>query len=253
MKKLIVLVLFFISNILVAQTADELFVNANTLYKEGKYVAAIKLYKQLKTSENVSSELYYNLANAYYKLHKVAPAIYNYEKAIQLNPLNEDAQHNLVIAKRLTLDRIEELPLTFLQRINKNLLQKFTYNTWALFVIMFSFLMGGSFIVYYFSYTPNKKRVFFTISTLSFLLLIITLSITYSQYKQSENNIEAIVFSEEIDVKNAPTNDTDKLFVLHEGTKVKVIDAVDNWHKIKLVNGKTGWVLSKTIKLLNNF
>ncbi|WBX73505.1 SH3 domain-containing protein [Tenacibaculum pacificus] len=253
MKQLIVLILFFISNILLAQTTDELFVNANNLYKEGKYVDAIKLYKQLETTENVSSELYYNLANTYYKLHKVAPSIYNYEKAIQLNPLNEDAKNNLIIAKRLTLDRIEELPLTFLQRINKNLLQKFTYNTWAIFVILLSFLASVLFILYYFSYTPNKKRLFFITSTISFLLLIITLSITYSQYNQSKNKIEAIVFSEEVNVTNAPTKDANELFTLHEGTKVKVIDTVDNWNKIKLSDGKTGWIINNNIKLLNNF
>ncbi|WP_370397810.1 tetratricopeptide repeat protein [Tenacibaculum dicentrarchi] len=253
MKQIIILTLFFISNILLAQTTDELFANANTLYKEGKYTKAIKLYKQLETTENVSSELYYNLANSYYKLNKIAPSIYNYEKAIQLNPLNEDAQNNLIIAKRLTLDRIEELPLTFLQRINKNLLQKFTYNTWAIFVILLSFLASVLFILYYFSYTPNKKRLFFITSTISFLLLIITLSITYLQYNQSKNNIEAIIFSEVVDVKNAPTKDADKIFTLHEGTKVKILDTVDAWNKIKLADGKIGWVITNSIKVLHNY
>lgn len=251
MKKIIVLVLFFMFNILVAQTADELFVKANNLYKQGKYLAAIELYEQLETNENVSSELYYNLANAYYKLRKVAPTIYNYEKALQLDPSNKDAQNNLIIAKRLTLDRIEDLPLTFLQRINKNLLQKFTYDTWAVLVIMFSFLASSLFIVYYFSYTPSKKRVFFIASILSFILLIITFNITYFQYKQSKNNIQAIVFAQEVSVKSEPINETNELFILHEGTKVNIIDTVDNWHKIKLSNGKTGWIISKTIKLLH--
>ncbi|MBE7687010.1 tetratricopeptide repeat protein [Tenacibaculum finnmarkense] len=254
MRKCIVLLVFLIPNILLAQTADQLFENANSLYKEGKYIDAIKVYKQLESSKNVvCSEVYFNLANAYHKLHKVAPAIYNYEKALQLNPLNSDAQNNLKIAKRLTLDRIEELPLTFLQRINYNVLQKFTYNTWAIFVVILSFLASILFVFYYFSYTPSKKKVFFATSTTSFLLLIITLSITYFQYNQSKNKIEAIVFSEKMAVKNAPTNDADRLFTLHQGTKVLVIDTVDNWNKIKLSDGKTGWVISGSIKLLHNY
>lgn len=251
MRQAIVLILFFISTVVLAQNANELFVTANTLYKDGKYQEAIKLYEKIEAYKKVSSELYYNLGNAYYKLNKVAPSIYNYEKAILLNPLNEDAKNNLVIAKKLTLDRIEELPKSVFQRINENFLQKITYNTWAIIVLLLSFSAAILYLFFYFSDTPNKKRFFFTTSILSFILLIAAFAITYSQYNQSKNTINAIVFSEEVDVKNAPTKDADEIFMLHEGTKVKVLDTVDKWNKIKLVDGKIGWVISKEIKLLN--
>ncbi len=248
MKQIIVLLLFFTSSIVLAQTANDLFIEANTLYKNGNYSEAIKLYEEIEASENISSELYFNLGNSYSKLNKVAPSIYNYEKAIQLNPLNQDALNNLIIAKRLTLDRIEELPKSIFQKINKNLFQKFTYDTWAIITIILSVLASLLFLLYYFSYTPSKKRLFFITSTLSFLLLIVGLVITYSQYNQSKNTIEAIIFSEEAEVKNAPTNDSNEIFILHEGTKVKVLDTVDDWKKIKLADGKTGWMFSKNLK-----
>jgi tetratricopeptide (TPR) repeat protein len=250
MKQVIILLLFLISNIVSAQTADELFASANNLYKDGKYQEAIKLYQKIESSKNVSSELYFNLGNSFSKLNKIAPSIYNYEKALQLNPLNEDAQNNLIIIKRLTLDRIEKLPTSIFQKINKNFFQKFSYNTWAVFSIILSFLASLLFLCYYFYFTPSKKRLFFTTSVLTFLMLIVTLTITYTQYNQSKNTIEAIVFSEKIKVKNAPTKDADKLFTLHEGTKVNVLDIVDEWKKIKLADGKTGWVLTKKLKEL---
>ena len=250
MKQIIALLLFFTSTILLAQTADEMFTNANTLYKEGKYQEAIKLYEDIVATKNVSSELYYNLGNTYYKLNKVAECIYNYEKSIQLDPLNQDAQNNLIIAKRLTLDRIEELPKSVFQKLNENFLQKFTYNTWAIIVVFLSFLASFLFLMYYFSYNSSKKRLYFTTSILSFLLLIISIVITVTQYNQSNKNIEAIIFSEEIEIKNAPTNDANEIFTLHEGTKVKILDTVDDWKKIKLVDGKTGWMLSKKLKEL---
>lgn len=250
MKQVIILLLFLISNIISAQTADELFASANNLYKDGKYQEAIKLYQKIESTKSVSSELYFNLGNSFSKLNQIAPSIYNYEKALQLNPLNEDAQNNLIIVKRLTLDRIDELPTSILQKINKNFFQKFSYNTWAIFAIILSFLASLLFLCYYFYFTPSKKRLFFTTSILAFLMLIITLTITYTQYNLSKNAIEAIVFSEKIKVKNAPTKDADKLFTLHEGTKVNVLDTVDEWKKIKLTDGKTGWVLTKNLKEL---
>ncbi|RSC95228.1 CDC27 family protein [Tenacibaculum singaporense] len=250
MKKLVIYVFLFVSISTLAQNTNDLFLSANSLYKEGKYEEAIKLYEQIEDENLASSEVYYNLANCYYKLNKIAPTIYNYEKALQLDPLNEDAKNNLVIAKRLTLDRIEALPKSVFQKFNENYLQKFTYNTWAVITIVFSFMASILFLLFYFAYTPSKKRIYFTTSIISFLFLITSLVITYTQYNQTKNNVEAIIYTEEVSVTNEPTENSNEIFTLHEGTKVKVLDSVDNWKKIKLVDGKVGWIKTKTLKEL---
>jgi len=250
MKHIIVALLFLTSNIVLAQTADALFDNANTLYKEGKYQEAIKLYQQIEESKEVSSELYFNLGNAYYKLNKVAPSIYNYERALLLDPLNEDAQNNLIIANRLTLDRIEALPTSIFQKINNNLLKKLTYNSWAILTIIASIIASILFLLFYFSNIPSKKRLFFSTSIVAFLLLIFTVVITFTQYSQYKNTVTAIIFAEQATIKNAPTNDASEVFTLHEGTKVNVLDTVDDWKKIKLIDGKIGWLKNNQLKAL---
>ena len=253
MKQAIVTILFFISTVVLAQNANELFITANSLYKGGKYQEAIKLYEKIEASKKVSSELYYNLGNSYYKLNKVAPSIYNYEKALLLNPTNKEAKNNLLIANKLTLDRIEELPKSIFQRIDESFLQKITYNSWAIITIILSSLAAVLYLLFYFSDTPSKKRLFFTTSILTFILLIAAFIITYSQYNKSINTLEAIVFSEKVEIKNEPTKNANELFVLHEGTKVQILDTVDEWCKIKLADGKTGWTLKKHVKMLNFF
>ncbi|RKF04918.1 pentatricopeptide repeat protein [Tenacibaculum lutimaris] len=250
MKKLAILLFLLVSFSTLAQNTNDLFSNANSLYKEGNYDEAIKLYKQIESQNIASSELYYNLGNCYYKLNKVAPTIYNYEKALQLNPLNEDAKNNLILAKRLTLDRIEALPKSVFQKFNKNYLQKLTYNAWAIVTVVISFIASILFLLFYFAYSPNKKRLYFSTSIISFLLLIISITITYSQYSQSKNTVEAIIFTEEISIKNEPISNSDDVFSLHEGTKVFILDSVDNWKKIKLADGKIGWTQSKNLKEL---
>ena len=249
MKKITLLFVLF-TGLLSAQTVDELFTEANKAYKEAKYNEAIELYQKIEAEGKISSELYFNLGNSYYKLNKVAPTIYNYEKALQLDPLNEDAANNLVFAKRLTLDVIEELPKSFFQKLNENYLQKFSFNQWAIIVVIFSFVASILFLLFYFSVTSSRKRLYFVTSIISFLLLIISLTITYNQYTFSKNNIEAIIFAEKAEVKNAPTLNTSAIFTLHEGTKVKVLDAVDNWKKIKLADGKIGWIIASELKVL---
>jgi tetratricopeptide (TPR) repeat protein len=248
MRKVIFLLLIIANTTIVAQTADSLFVTANNLYKEGKIEQAIETYKKIESQNLVSAELYYNLGNCYYKLNKVGPSIYNYEKALQIDPLNGDVKNNLIFAKRLAIDTIEELPASFLQKFNKNFLQKLSYNQWAILVVFLSFLGSILFLLFYFADVPSRKRLYFSTSILSFLLLITTILITYNQYAASKNTIEAIIFSEKTDVKNAPTFNSEDVFTLHEGTKVFVLDGVDNWKKIKLADGKIGWIIADELK-----
>jgi tetratricopeptide (TPR) repeat protein len=252
MKKVLFLLLM-IANVITAQNVDTLFVSANKLYRNGAFKEAIKKYKKIESQDSVSSELYLNLGNAYYKLNKVGPTIFYYEKALKLDPLNVNVKNNLVFAKRLALDNIEEVPKTVFQRFNKNYLQKLSYNEWAVIVVVFSFSSCIFFLLFYFGYSSTRKRIYFTTSGISFILLIFCIFITYNQYNQTKKNKEAIVFVEKTVVRNAPTFNSEEVFILHEGTKVMVLDAVDNWKKIKLVDGKQGWMIADEIKLLTDF
>lgn len=149
MKKILFLVLI-IANTISAQNANDLFSSANDLYKNEKFEKAIERYKKIESKGLISSELYYNLGNSYYKLNKVGPSIYYFEKALKINPLNEDVKNNLVFAKRLSLDKIEELPKTVFQKFNINYLQQLSYNQWAIVVIVFSVLGSLLFLLFYF-------------------------------------------------------------------------------------------------------
>jgi tetratricopeptide (TPR) repeat protein len=251
--KNILFLLFLVANTIAAQNVDTLFVSANELYKNGAFEEAIEKYKRIESQDTVSSELYLNIGNAYYKLNKVGPTIYYYEKALKLNPLNTDVKNNLVFAKRLALDNIEEVPKTVFQKFNKNYLQKLSYNEWAIVVVISSFSTSIFFLCFYFGYSSTRKRFYFTTSGISFILLFVSVFITYSQYNQSKNKKEAIVFVEKTEVRNAPTLNSEEIFTLHEGAKVIVLDAIDNWKKIKLTDGKQGWIIADEIKLITDF
>ena len=249
MKKILFLLLV-IANSISGQNADSLFVSANELYRNGAFEEAIKKYKEIETLDSVSSELFLNLGNAHYKLNKVGPTIFYYEKALKLDPLNTDVKNNLIFAQRLALDNIKEVPKTIFQKFNKNYLQKLSFDEWAIVVVLFSFLTAILFLLFYFGYSPTKKRIYFSTSLFSFILLLFVVFITYNQYNQAKNKKEAIVFVEKTEVRDAPTLNAEAIFTLHEGAKVFVLDAVDNWKKIKLADGKLGWIIAEEIKEL---
>jgi len=248
MKSLLFLILVLSTSTFVAQTNTDLFDKANTAYKETNYQKAIDLYTQIEDKNLVSSTLYYNLGNCYYKLNKVANTIYYYEKSLLLNPLNSDATNNLEFAKRMTIDRIEELPKTFLQRLEINYIQKFSYNQWALIAVICSFLTAVLFLLFYFSRASHKKRTYFLSSMLLLMLCVVSTTITYSQYHTSTSTRFAIIFASKVTVKNAPTDTANEIFTLNEGTKISVLDSVDNWKKIRLADGKIGWVSADALK-----
>lgn len=250
MKRFLILIGMFFGLFVQAQSNEVLFEQANQLYKNADYNNAIVAYQKIENSKMHSDALYYNMANCYYKLNEVAPAIYYYEKTLKLNPLHQDAQYNLILANRMTIDVIDEMPKTVIQKIETNFLHKISVETWAIIAIILSILTALFFLMYYFSYLSILKRLFFTISIITFSLMIVAVLIALKGVNYEKHYQPAIIFSEKAVVKNAPTFNSEDVFLLHEGTKVAVIDAVDDWYKIKLVDGKIGWVKTVVLKII---
>ena len=231
-----------------AQEANTLFVDGNKLYQEEKYNEAIEKFHQVEKQALESADLFYNLANAYYKTNQVAPAIYYYEKALQLAPNSKDIAVNLDFAKQMTIDNIEPLPTSILQKISKTVIQKLDYNSWAYLTIFLLFLFAFLFLIYRFSNSSTKKRLYFMIGTLSLVFTLISLVFAFHTYKVSNAKKEAIIFVQQTQIKNAPMLSSESIFELHEGTKVTVLEHVDNWKKIKIADGQTGWIIGSELK-----
>jgi tetratricopeptide (TPR) repeat protein len=249
MKKVTIFILFF-GLFVNAQSNTELFNKANQFYKNADYRSAISNYHLIEKSGFHSDALYFNLANAYYKLNEVAPSIYYYEKALKLNPLNEDAKYNLILANRLSIDAIESMPKSLIQKIETNFLHKISVENWALAAIILSFLTALLFLIYYFAYSSILKRIFFSISILTFGLMLFAVLMAFKSVNYEKNHMPAIIFSEKAVIKNAPTFNSEDVFILHEGTKVEILDMVDDWYKIKLADGKIGWVKTGVLKII---
>jgi tetratricopeptide (TPR) repeat protein len=248
MKKFLLSIAILCGWISYSQTSHELFSEANNLYQTEEYNKAIDLYLSIEEQGLESEDLYFNLGNCYYKLNKVAPSIYYYEKALKINPLHQDAKTNLTFAKRMTIDKIDTLPKTFLQRISENIIQKLPYDTWAIIAVIASFLASILFLVYRYSYTTRRKLIYFNSTILAVVILILSVIFAFEKFDIVQKNRTAIIFSPKTDIKNAPTSSGDDIFELHEGTKVLILDELDGWKKIKLSDGKIGWLYSEDLK-----
>jgi ABC-type bacteriocin/lantibiotic exporter with double-glycine peptidase domain len=181
-------------------------------------------------------------------MNKVAPAIYNYEKALVLEPNDKEVQNNLKFAHKLQIDEIKEVPKVGFEKLIRDFTGTFHYNTWAWIAVAFVFLVVLFFIGYYFSQTTVFKRIFFIgMFVLVFLLLISILSAIFEK-NHYENERPAIVFAEAVSVKNEPRASGSEVFILHEGTKVFVKETLENWKKIQLTDGSEGWIEESAIR-----
>lgn len=246
MKKSIYLFLFFTQ----VFSAQDVFNEGNEYYRKNNFEEAAKSYEAVLKSGNHSVELYYNLGNTYYKLNKIAPAIYNYEKALLLDPNDKDVQNNLKFAQNRRVDDIKIIAELGFERLIHGFTSMLDYNTWAWIVIGFSFLFLFCFIGYYFTRVTLSKRLFFAGMFIVIFCIFLSLGAAIFEKNDFNNKQPAIVFAEEIGVKNEPSSTAPAAFTLHEGTKVYLQETMEEWSRIKLEDGSEGWIIDSSIKKL---
>lgn len=242
-----VLALFFITA--AAQPTEQL-VAGNEAYINGNYEQAIELYTSVLDSGYESAALFYNLGNAYFKSNKITSAILFYERAKLLDPNDEEIQFNLELANTFTVDNIEEIPELFLVTWLKAVIHAFKVDTWARVSIVCFILMLLVLLMYFFVRKYQLKKFSFWLAILFLFVSISSYTFAAIQKNEITKNNTAIIFSPTITLKSSPDKQSTDLFVLHEGTKVEVVDEVGEWREIKLADGSKGWLKISDIEMI---
>ncbi len=245
----IVYILLLLSSFSFAQN-EQLFDKANTLYNSEKYTEAIQAYNQILSTKQHSASLYFNKANAHYKLNQIAESVYYYEKALQLDPSNKDIKTNLGFANNMRIDKIDVIPSTGFSKLFSSFINMLSFDTWAIVAIVCMLIFVAAFVRYVIVKYAKQKRMFFVISFIALFFSITAVTFAYKQEANVKANIFAIVFAKESRVKTEPKFNSDEAFLLHEGTKVKVLESFKGWTKIRLTNGSEGWIVNDDIKKL---
>jgi len=253
-KTILLGLVLLLSGMLAAQDAvsneQNIFKNANKAYADENYDVAISGYNQILKSSKHSAEVYFNLANAHYKKNEIAPAIYNYEKALLLDPENEEVLNNLRFANQMKIDSIDALPESSFGNTVDGIAKAMTIDEWAYVSIVCVLITILLIILYIYAGTPGKKRLFFILSF--FGIVFSLLSITVAFYAKDHLNSEqyAIVYVDEFKSRSEPTKNSEVSFTVHEGTKVEVLEEFEDWYKVMLANGSKAWMPKNTVREL---
>ena len=241
----------FLSTTMMAQTPDTLFDQGNKAYNLGAYQEAITTYELVLKAEVHSSELYFNLANAYYRSGEVGESVFYFEKAKLLDPENKEILTNLQFAQNMSLDAIEVLPKSFFDQVIETITSGFSIANWAIILIGIAWLLSFLFVLYLFNSNTVWKRLYFSVFWLITVVFLALFTLTYSKDKQLQVERSGIIFAAQINIWGEPNERSEVLFELHEGTKVSVTDSLESWRKIKIANGSEGWVTASSLRMLN--
>ena len=249
MKHFIILLFYCLSIVKVA-AQDDRFQEANQLYSDADYQSAIDTYNGILSTGVESGELYFNLANAYYKNGELANAILNYERAILLKPHDKDIKYNLELAYSQTTDKIESVDEFFLSKWVIDFRNKTTSDTWAFIGIACFILTLIMAAIFLYSNSVLLKKAGFYLGIGLLAVTMVTLTFSYRQKSKLTVRNHAIVFSPSLTVKSSPNASGTEIFILHEGTKVKIVSTLGQWKEIEIADGTVGWVEETSITII---
>ena len=212
------------------------------------YTEAISNYEAVLDQGFESAQLYYNLGNAYFNINMLPAAILNYERAKVLAPADADIDFNLNIANSMIPDKIEPVPEIFYIRWWKSLRNSFNLYTWTIASISIFVLLILCAGIFFLSRNILMRKFAFWSGIFFILFSIAGFSMTYTRYDIQSKHLEAIVFDPTITVKSSPNQLGKDLFVIHEGTKVFILEEINEWCNIKIANGSAGWLPAASIK-----
>ena len=234
-----------------AKDLDSLWTAGVQAYTDGKFSDASAAWTSIEESGQKSAKLYYNLGNAWFKQGNYPKAILNYERALRLDPSYSDARYNLEFTSNFVQDKIEPVPEFILKSVARKVCYVMGSNAWAvIFLVLLAaaLVMGLLFLL---GSSVGKRRAGFYCGIVLLLLSAGALSFSIWQKSDSVKTDTAIVMSPVSSVKSSPSSGSSKdLFVIHEGTKVTILDEVGTWRNISLADGRQGWIPASDIEII---
>lgn len=217
----------------------------NALYESAEYELAIEKYNAILSKGVVSPEVFFNLGNAHYKKKHLGKAILYFERALKLAPKDEDIRFNLAFARASTVDKIESTGTVWFKKMVHGYLKSMSTNGWAQFSLAFVFISLLLWILFLSNrFSPNVLMISLVVS----LLLAITTIFSSFGRRVLDAQRFAIVMDDGITVKSAPAKKGEDMFIIHEGTKMELLDEYQNWFKIRLDNGNVGWLPQNSVE-----
>lgn len=223
---------------------------ADSAYAQGRYQQAIRDYESL-LKQGVSTALYYNLGNAYYRMDDMPRAVLNYERALLLSPGDPDVRFNLQMARSKTIDKITPESEMFFVTWYHVLVNFTSVDGWARLALCALAVAIVLALLYLFASPVWMRKLGFFGALFMLLLFVVANLFAYVQKESFVRRSGAIIMAPAVTVKSTPASQGTDLFILHEGTRVEITDGtMRQWKRIRLADGKEGWIETSQMEII---
>ena len=249
-RNILFLLLAIVSMIAQAVTPSEMKTQADSAYARADYETAVKLYGEL-AEQNLTADVCYNLGCAYYRIDDIAHSVLWFERALKLSPSDKEVLFNLEMARTKTIDKIipqhEFILFTYFHQVTS----WFSLRTWTTIALLSFVLMLVSLLVFWASGSVTTRKFTFSSAVVLLLLCILSNVCATQQRTFKQTHTSGIITSPAVTVKSTPADNGNDLFVLHEGSKVEILDSsLKEWCEVSIADGKVGWIPKKSFDLI---
>lgn len=227
----------------------------DSAYAKGNYILAEKLYLEALKKDGSSAQLFYNIGNACYRQGNLGKAVLNYERSLKLDPTDQDTRDNLEFVQgKLTDKQIDNG--SFMLSLKNQIVEWFTADTWAVIAVVLFAVFIGCMAVYLFSNVVITRKISFFGGSLIFIITLITVLISFAAANRTESNAYAIIMPPASQLSTSPREartQSEQAFLLHEGTKVLIVDSISSsaegkWYEVKVGARDRAWIKASDLQ-----
>lgn len=253
MKKIIFILLLAVMPFAAraASQQDSLWNAGVECYANDDFSGALECFRALEDQGYSSAELYYNMGNTYFKMSGyIAYAVLYYERALKLDPSYKDARANLDFAHQFTLDKIEKVPEFVLVTWFKSFRETLSSDGWAYVALASLVLVAILLLAFRFGRSMAIRKISFVFAIIVAIFMLLSVIFSFGLRSEILGTDGAIVINPVSSVKSSPNASGKSLFIIHEGTKVTILEELGEWNKVELCDGRQGWILKREIETI---
>ncbi len=229
---------------------DEAWRRGNEAYLHGDYSGAIAAYQELRGQGVHSSELFFNLGDAYFRSGSLGPAIWAFEEALVLDPGNDDARFNLTAARQeashlARAGDAAEAPAQDRDPLWVRIVTALSASveTW-LFVAAYLTLFA---LLFWRRWARADLRAPLGIAAAAFGVAALLTGALLLGRVQLDRLAFGVVLPANVEVKEGADASARTSFALHAGARVRLVDSDQDWVRVRLGNGLEGWIRANDV------
>ena len=215
------------------------FTEGNRLYAAGQFADAAKVYEGAVHQGDYRANLFYNLANAYYRLGDRGRAILNYQRTLLLEPGHSEAAANLAFVRGRAPSESGTRPPGTLSAVREALAGPgMDVYGWLAAGAGWLGLLGLGLVIF----RRGARVAGSLLAAAGAAGCVLLVGIIYWLDDGLKSPQRAVVLADDMPALYAPADNAKAIVRLPVGGEVHILSEQGAWEYVQLADGTRGWM-----------